>query len=67
MLKYETLLQLKSELTNLEYTSVLEDINNTAQRVLSRPVTDVNWPNYMKGEIEQLNKRIAEIKTLKEK
>tara|TARA_Y100000310_G_C20704371_1_gene833829 strand:+ start:44673 stop:44873 length:201 start_codon:yes stop_codon:yes gene_type:complete len=66
MLKYETLLQLKSELTNLEYIAVLEDINNTAQRVISKPKT-ASWPKYMTGEIAQLNKRIAEIKTLKEK
>lgn len=66
MLKYETLLQLKSELTNLEYTSVLEDINNTAQRVISKP-KDEKWPKYMAGEVAQLNKRISEIKTLKDK
>ena len=66
MLKYETLLQLKGELTNLEYIAVLEDINNTAQRVISKP-KDGKWPNYMAGEVAQLNKRIAEIKTLKEK
>jgi hypothetical protein len=66
MLKYETLLQLKSELTNLEYIAVLEDINSTAQRVISKPKDD-KWPIYVIGEAAQLNKRIAEIKTLKEK
>lgn len=66
MLKYETLLQLKGELTNLEYIAVLEDINNTSHRVISKPKDD-RWPSYVAGEAVQLNKRIAEIKTLKEK
>lgn len=63
MLKYETLLQLKNELPLKDYLLILEDVNNTAHRVLSKPVSSESWPSYMQGELNQLSERIKAIKT----
>jgi len=63
MLKCETLLQLKNELPLKDYLLILEDVNNTAHRVLSKPVSGEGWPLYMQGEIDQLSERIKKIKT----
>lgn len=59
MLKHETLLQLKNELPLKDYVLILEDVNNTAHRVLSKPVGSETWPSYFKAETSSLANRIS--------
>lgn len=61
MLSKQTMIQLKSELPNDKYVSILEDVTYTSHRVISSPKTD-DWPQFMINEVRALNQRIKEIK-----
>lgn len=61
MLSKQTMMQLKSELSNDKYMAILEDVTYTAHRVISSPRNE-SWPEFMVSEVRALNQRIKDIK-----